>query len=425
MENNQLDIIVLSDNLLTGPLPNLNVRRGIYLYNNFLTGTIPESIFNPSMSRFDLSNNKLLGEVPQDFCDNMPFVQQFPGVHDLFVDHSTWFLNEPFVSCPCCDDLKCHIWKNKEISMTGSARKTSCPKSNIFKKEVFELFVIEDTVANVSDFEFFGVGIVGETDLCLSPTGCFDLKHDVVGGRNDLTLTWDREYKLGYSSVSKTLTVQNTCDAVDICGILIGPDHPKRMGLNHLTHVAVPDLSILDDSSLPEYKALCWIMTQDTMFHDYDICDGTLLQRYIMALFFFSFQKSFVFDTLWPTHTCEWQGVTCDPLNKYIEHLVFSNRKLHGSFITEIRLLTRLKTLVLNNNFLVGTIDSSTFEHMPNLELFDVGANEIGGTIPKTMFQLPQIEQIVLSNNVMVGELPADIEYSKSISKFYKQISLN
>ena len=46
------------------------------------------------------------------------------------------------------------------------------------------------------------------------------------------------------------------------------------------------DLSILDDPSLPEYKALCWIMTEDTLFHDYDVCDGTLLQRYVMALFY-------------------------------------------------------------------------------------------------------------------------------------------
>ena len=153
------------------------------------------------------------------------------------------------------------------------------------------------------------------------------MEYGVVGGRNDLTLTWNRQYKLGYSSVSKTLAMQDTRDAVDICGILIGPDHPKRMGLNHLTHVAVPDLSILDDSSLPEYKALCWIMTQNTMFHYYDLCDGTLLQRYTMVFFLFSFQRSFGFDILRPTCTCDWQSVTCDPLNKYIEHLDFSDRK--------------------------------------------------------------------------------------------------
>ena len=117
MENNQLGGLVLDDNLLIDPLPNLVLSFGIYLCNNFLTGTIPESIFDPRISRFDLSNNQLLGEVPQGFCDDLPFVEPFPGEHDLFVDHSTWFLDEPLASCPCCDDVKCHIWKNNEINM--------------------------------------------------------------------------------------------------------------------------------------------------------------------------------------------------------------------------------------------------------------------------------------------------------------------
>ena len=411
----QLNDFFLNDNFLSGTIPNIHATRAILLKNNSLIGTIPESFFNLSIPNLALDDNKLVGQISPDLCSK---------VSNLAVDHSPWFLDEPLVTCPCCDDAKCHMWENDETIIVGGTRKPRCPKSNVLNIDIFELIQINDDVANVSITDFIGTETAGEYELCLSPTGCFSVKHDVVNGRHDQDRTWDREYKVGFSSASKSLEEKETCDAVNICGFTFGPDHPKRIGLNHLTHVILSDLSILDDASLPEYKALCWIMTQDTMFHDYDVCDGTLLQRYIMVLFYYTYQRSFGFDTLNPAHTCEWPGVKCDRLNRYIEHLDFSGDGLVGWLMTEIGQLTRLKTLALSGNNLVGTMDSSIFEYMPNLEVFNVSSNKFGGTLPKTLLQLPRIEDIILSNNLIIGELPRDVEYSKSISELIKLIYL-
>ena len=35
--------------------------------------------------------------------------------------------------------------------------------------------------------------VSGEIGLCLSPTGCFSLKHEVENSRNDGDNTWERE----------------------------------------------------------------------------------------------------------------------------------------------------------------------------------------------------------------------------------------
>ena len=419
LENIQFQRLYLEDNFLSGTIPNISASELLYLRNNSLTGTIPLSIFNSEMMRLALDNNQLIGEVNQAFCDNLTTLEDFDDVLDLYVDDSTWFLDEPLVTCPCCDDVGCHIWNNDNIIIVGGTRKPSCPASNVFNSDFYERFIVSDNIANVSHFAGLGNGVEGEMDLCLSPTGCFSLKYNIVDSKEDRKKRWDKKYKLGYSSASKSLQEHDTCDSVEVCGVSIGPDHPKRTALNHLTQIALSDLSVLDKPSLPEYKALCWIITQDPMFHDHSVCDGTLLQRYVMVLFYFSFQWSFGFDGLDPVHTCDWPGVECDPLNKYVEHIEISGKSLEGSLVSEIGLLTRLKTLVLSHNSLLGTIDPSIFEYMPDLEVFDVSFNEIVGRVPNTLFQSLRIEEIILSHNLLHGQLPDDIEYSNSISELY------
>lgn len=379
---------------------------------------IPESIFNSNITGLKLEDNLLVGDVPQAFCEDFKPNENVQGTWDLIVDYSTWFVDEPLVTCPCCDNSICYMWKHDDKNIVGGTRKPSCPKTNIFQKEYYERFVVHDDVTNATEFKELAWGQSKELDLCLSPTGCYSVRYDIVGGINDHSQTFDREYKLAYSSSSRTLVEQESCDVFEICGIPFGPEHPKRVGLNHLTHLVLPDLSFLLDSSLPEYKALCWIMTEDPNFSDFDVCDGTLMQRYVMVRFYYSFENVFDLELLKSRHTCEWPGVTCNSFNKFIEHLDFSGMGLKGNFVTEIGLLTRLKTFNLRDNEVEGEIDDFMFEYMPQLEIFDVSFNEIGGTVPKMLLQLPQIKDIVLSHNLFLGDLPKDIEYSNSIKKF-------
>ena len=62
------------------------------------------------------------------------------------------------------------------------------------------------------------------------------------------------DYDLNYSESSKKLSNRDSCGAVDICGVSFNINHPKRKGLNHLTQLAIPDMSILDDPESPMEK---------------------------------------------------------------------------------------------------------------------------------------------------------------------------
>jgi len=405
--------IHLVNNELTGPLPPLSPQGLLYVSQNKLSGVIPEEIWDLNITGLKLEDNELEGAVSESFCANLSFVEGFEedGIYDLTVDDSPWYIDRPLVTCPCCDDVNCHLWKNDDVIIVGGTRKPSCPAMNSFKTPVYELYILQDLIADVYSGEGIGIGKEKMLDLCLPPTGCYEMRVDEVDGKNDFSLSFDKTFRFGYSASERGLVEHDECDSVNVCGIMIAADDPKRMGLNHLTHIVFSDLSYLDNPSLPESKALCWIMTKDEMFHEFDICDGTLLQRYVMALFYYNMQDSIGFDELPSTHTCDWQGVTCNEAKKFVEEVKLPNKGLAGTVITELGLLTRLRNLNLGRNELTGTIDISIFEYLPHLEVFNLGQNKIGGTIAKEMLILPSLREFNVSNNLLVGVLPQNARY--------------
>jgi len=410
----------LNDNFLTGELPPLFIEEKIYISNNDLTGEIPEFFWEQSnITGLKFNDNNLIGSLPDDYCDNLTEVPGYINVFDLFMDDSPWFVDTPKVICECCDDVNCHMWDNKEIMIVGGTRRPACPISNLFSTDIYELYAIVDLSANVTHGSGIGTGIAGVLEFCLSPTGCYFMSHDMENGLDDGAATWDVEYNIGYSSSTRSLVEQESCDSVDVCSTFIEFDSPKRKGLNHITHMVLSDLTVLDNPSLPEYMALCWLFSVDELYFDYDVCDGTLLQRYVLALFYHTHQETFGFDVLSSTPTCDWPGITCDTkFNKFVEKIVLPNKDLKGSLITEIGLLTRLQTINLSGNGYVGIIDPVIFAYLPNLEYFNIGNNRFGGTIPKEVLLLPSLKGFNMSSNLLVGEIDNDIEYTQTLEKF-------
>ena len=107
-ENIQFDTFNLEHNLLVGTIPNITATAIAKFDMNSFTGTIPKSIFNSSVWKLFFDNNELVGEVAQPFCDRRASEMIF-----FQVDDSAWFLDEPLVTCPCCSDEDCHMWKNR------------------------------------------------------------------------------------------------------------------------------------------------------------------------------------------------------------------------------------------------------------------------------------------------------------------------
>jgi len=176
-------------------------------------------------------------------------------------------------------------------------------------------------------------------------------------------------------------------------------------------------LTKLDEQDSATYKALCDVVTKDDMYDKYQICDGTLLQRYVLLHFYYSIQLDFDFVDLASDHSCEWPGVSCDSNKKFIKRLDLPSKNLRGSLVTEIGLLKSLEEIYLSYNALRGTIDAAAYMKLPDLKVVRLESNEFGGTFPSEMLELKSLVEFNISGNQFVGSLPEDISFSKELSK--------
>ena len=397
---NNLKWLICNNNKLTGTLPNEygDSLFAVTFNHNRIMGSIPFSAFeNDNYFALLLHETELTGSVPNEFCSK---------VKTLKLDFSPWFVDKPKVECSCCEKNSCYLWENFEVTVKGT-RRPPCPKSNIHSLQFFERFWATDRITDSTIEEFFLTGLSSETELCLSPTGCYNI-YDL----NKVSL----DLKLSYSASSQSLVEQDVCEAVNVCGTLYSINDPKRIGLNHLTQLIAPDFH---EGEKISSEVLCWIMNKDPLFDEFAVCDGTLIQRFVFALFFKG-QPAFDFNEFSSLHTCDWPGLTCDPSNRFVEHIDLSRSNLQGSLISEFGFLPRLKSIRMNGNDLTGSVKASVFTYMPNLETLEFGNNRIGGEIEVGIFLLSQLKEFNFANNLLTGILPDTVEYPEKLGKFQK-----
>ena len=310
---------------------------------------------------------------------------------------------------------KCYVWDfNLDIEHI------QCPSDNIITFEYKVKYEVIDNVVNEKVEQDIGQR-ESVAKMCLSPTGCYDFKVQLTKEQVPNSFS---NFSVGYKIGAENLSVYNNtdeidfCDAVNVCGEMIDKEHAKRAGLNHLTQLAAPDLTKLDEQDSPTYKALCDVITKDEMYNKYQICDGTLLQRYVLLYFYYSHGLDFDFVDLATDHTCKWPGVSCDSSNTFIKSLDLSSKNLQGSLITELGLLKTLEEIDLSYNALVGTIDPATYMNLSDLKSVRLGTNEFGGTFPSEILEFKDLVEFSISGNLFVGSLPDDISYGKELGKF-------
>ena len=407
-----LEWLDIDSNLFEGSIPNIFNEMPNLMYldlsNNKFTGQFPDSIWNLQYEDFYMFENDLVGEVPSSFCDK---------VSGMLVDDSNWFALNPKVKCDCCDDSSCYVW---DYRFSHEFEPIQCPNDNIITFDYEDSYRVTDNVANKNIVQ----GTSGSeriANMCLSPTGCYDFEVQLSENKGLITSTnFSAGYQIGAEKLSTFNDTDETdvCGAINMCGEVIDIEHPKRVGLNHLTQLAAPDLTKLDEEDSATYKALCDVVTKDKMYEEYQICDGTLLQRYVLLYFYYSQKLDFDFDKLATDHTCKWPGVSCDSNNKFIKSLDLPRKNLQGNIITEIGLLKTLEEIDLSNNAFRGTIDPAAYMNLPDLKVVRLGSNEFGGTFPSAMVELKDLVELDISGNLFVGALPEGVSYPKELSKF-------
>ena len=402
--------LTFPENLLTGTIPdvfgNLVNLTELHLTFNQFDGPIPDSLWNlEHIDIFTASNNDVTGIVPNPFCDKLSRFQ---------MDTSSWFVDTPKVQCACCGErAECYMW---DLNF-ASSDDLRCPSENIVQIDYFNNYWILDYTSNITFSQKLFLTDPIRADLCLSPTGCYQLTYyedlfSAVFGKIEEASTYD----LRYSNMLNALMEHDTCDTVDICGVSFNASDPKRSGLNHLTQLVA---SNLDDTTSFQYNALCWMMTQDQLFYDYEICDGTLIQRYIVALLFSLSEEltNTLNSKLASISTCSWPGILCDSDQKFVESLSL-NSELKGPLFTEIGLLRTLKSIDFKNIALSGTIDMDIYLSLPKLERLDLSDNDFEGSIPMELFEIPSLKHLRLSGNRLGGTLSITRLCSRSLGTF-------
>jgi hypothetical protein len=181
------------------------------------------------------------------------------------------------------------------------------------------------------------------------------------------------------------------------------------------------DLLKFSTPTTPQAQALAWLKA-DPINLTAGRSTRTALERYVLAVLYFStsgpnWQLLSDIPYLSGTSVCTWNngldlagsdgefGVYCVTGDQTsVDRLIMTISNLSGPFPWELVLLTNLVAVDLDGNFVSGTIPSRITE-LSKLELFWAYDNFFSGTLPATFS--PEMYTIDLGYNLLIGSIPA------------------
>ncbi|KAF8719436.1 hypothetical protein HU200_024151 [Digitaria exilis] len=102
-----------------------------------------------------------------------------------------------------------------------------------------------------------------------------------------------------------------------------------------------------------------------------------------------------------------------------LNELSLASNQLTGS-LPDLSSMTSLNVVDLSNNSFTTSVAPDWFTTLTALTSVSIGSGQLTGQVPKGLFTLPQLQQVVLSNNAFNGTL----EISGSINKQLQAINL-
>ncbi|TVU19952.1 hypothetical protein EJB05_36135, partial [Eragrostis curvula] len=102
-----------------------------------------------------------------------------------------------------------------------------------------------------------------------------------------------------------------------------------------------------------------------------------------------------------------------------LNELNLAGNQLTGS-LPDLSRMVKLNVVYLSNNSFAASVVPNWFTTLTSLTSVSISSAQLTGEIPKNLFTLPQLQQVVLSNNALNGTL----EITGSVSKQLKAVNL-
>jgi Leucine-rich repeat (LRR) protein len=102
---------------------------------------------------------------------------------------------------------------------------------------------------------------------------------------------------------------------------------------------------------------------------------------------------------------CVWFGVTCD--NGHVYQLYLYDNNLTGSIPTALTDLPFLETLVIGGNQFGGTLPGWLFTDLPNLRFLDLSQSDLTGALP-IITGISSLQAVILYGNELAGSIPPE-----------------
>ena len=246
-----------------------------------------------------------------------------------------------------------------------------------------------------------------------------------------------------------------TLSPTNSCGLT--PSERRSLITEKLIEVSLPGQ--LNLSNTPQSNAFGWIVDDDAA----QLCpdDASLIQRYVLAVFYYSTSGDGWFTcsapaefdqasidlanalcnltttnatVLFPNDVrgtdawltagseCLWGGVSCYGTDSgsdafKLSVVEFEENGLSGTLPTEMEALTSLRFFALERGSISGTIPSS-FGNLKSLLLLDLDFNYLTGTLPDSLWTIDGLRQLDLNDNYFSGTLSDDIALLQELRFF-------
>ncbi|KAJ7958830.1 Leucine-rich receptor-like protein kinase family protein [Quillaja saponaria] len=113
---------------------------------------------------------------------------------------------------------------------------------------------------------------------------------------------------------------------------------------------------------------------------------------------------------------CKWHGIACDN-SSHVSSIELSGKNISGTITSSIFQLPYIKNMDLSNNQLIGESPSINFISSWFLRYLNLSNNNLTGSLPSSLFSISfsHLETLDLSNNMLSGKIPDQIGLLSSL----------